>query len=576
MTAKIDAARKAAASAARRANAASAARQVTVLMTLKRSMVKARKKADAKFGKAYRIMAKNRAHADTALKGAVNSINDGLAKQAALADSRFSHTVKNLAAARRQAAKQVAQARKAFTTQVVRVTSEVKDLETRLTGEIAVVSGEVISNRANQLRVNRRTAAELKRITKIANDRQSASIRARGKLRKLLNENKRAAAAEVAALARSTKRAVAAIRSQAARNAQDAAKDLSRATKKLYSRMSKIQLRQSMVNGKLRSRVTAYAAKSRAALRTAKKQFAARLSTLSNSVAANYKTTQSLLVGLTGVIRNKRLAGKKDRELLKQQSKALQADLNKKLVRAIQIGEARAKKAADRARDSLAATKKAILIEISERVERTADKVFKGIQGGHKKIADNYLSLKAYATTASEKLKDYVAKGKGRNLSSLGDLLNTVTMLAPVRPGKAEGLGAGASRLAPIFGGKKIKVSATKSKVNALVDEYMGVITAVRRRWPMGIGKYLLMKTEMSMQGKGVLQVDKVANKAGNWVFINGRAVGLSSKLNDFETLAVRMGAYETALAKLTSKMTQIRHKKKKIGYVKPPEWRGN
>merc|ERR1711988_1136215 len=437
------------------------------------------------------------------------------------------------------------------TTQVVRVTSEVKDLETRLTGEIAVVSGEVISNRANQLRVNRRTAAELKRITKLANDRQSASIRARGKLRKLLNENKRAAAAEVAALARSTKRAVAAIRSQAARNAQDAAKDLSRATKKLYGRMSKIQLRQSMVNGKLRNKVTAYTAKSRAALRTTKKQFAARLSTLSNSVAANYKTTQSLLVGLTGVIRNKRLAGKKDRELLKQQSKALQADLNKKLVRAIQI-------------------------EISERVERTADKVFKGIQGGHKKIADNYLSPKAYATTASEKLKDYVAKGKGRNLSSLGDLLNTVTLLSAVRPGKAEGLGAGASKLTPIFGGKKIKVSATKSKVNALVDEYMGVITAVRRRWPMGIGKYLLMKTEMSMQGKGVLQVDKVANKAGNWVFINGRAVGLSSKLNDFETLAVRMGAYETALAKLTSKMTQIRRKKKKIGYVKPPEWRGN
>merc|ERR1712230_181070 len=121
---------------------------------------------------------------------------------------------------------QVADARKTFTTAMVRVTAEVKDQETRLSGEIAVVSGEVISNRAAQMRVNRRTAAELRRITKLANDRHSASVRARGKLRKLLDENKKAAAAEVAALTASTRRAVAAVRSQAARNAQDAAKDL--------------------------------------------------------------------------------------------------------------------------------------------------------------------------------------------------------------------------------------------------------------------------------------------------------------------------------------------------------------
>merc|ERR1711977_277993 len=112
------------------------------------------------------------------------------------------------------------------------------------------------------------------------------------------------------------------------------------------------------------------------------------------------------------------------------------------------------------------------------------------------------------AATCSDKLKAYVAKGKGRNLSSLGDLLNTITGLAAVRAGKAEGIGAGASTLKPIFGGKSIKIPNAPNKINALVDEYMGVVTAVRRRWPMGIGKYLLMKTESSMQGKGVLQVD--------------------------------------------------------------------
>merc|ERR1711977_765691 len=193
LTSKIDAARKSASAAIRGANAASAARQVTVLTTLKSAMSKAQRRANRKFGKAYRKLAKDRAHADTAL-----------------ADARFSHTVRNIAAARAQARNQVAAARRSFTTAIVRVTSEVKDQETRLSGEIAVVSGEVVSNRAAQMRVNRRTGAELKRITKLANDRHSASVRARGKLRKLLDENKRAAAQEVKALAASTKRAVAA------------------------------------------------------------------------------------------------------------------------------------------------------------------------------------------------------------------------------------------------------------------------------------------------------------------------------------------------------------------------------
>merc|ERR1711939_364354 len=348
LTSKIDAARKSASAAIRGANAASAARQVTVLTTLKSAMSKAQRRANRKFGKAYRKLAKDRAHADTAL-----------------ADARFSHTVRNIAAARVQARNQVAAARRSFTS------------------------------------------------------------------------------AEVQALTRSTRRAINAVRSQAARNAQDAAKDLTRATKKLYGKLAGVQRKTMMMNKRNSARIAAYSARSRAALYSAKRQFGARLSTLTNTVTANNRKTESLLAGLTGVIRDNKMAAAKDRALMRAQSKAMNADLNKKLVRSIQMGEARAKKAADRAREHLASTKRSVLIEISERVERTADKLFKTIQGNHKKIADNYLSLKAYAATCADKLKEYVAKGKGRNLSSLGDLLNSVTALAPVRAGKAEGLGAG-------------------------------------------------------------------------------------------------------------------------------------
>jgi hypothetical protein len=578
LTSKIDAARRATKEGVTRANAKSSARQATVLLTLKRSLAKARKRADAKFGKAYRKLAANRAHADKTLASAVNNMNDKLAQQAALADSRFSKTVKNIGKARKDARAQIAYARKAISTAVYAVTSQVKDQETRLSGEIAVVSGEVVSNRAAQMRVNRRTQAELKRITNLANQRHSASKRARGKLRRILDENKRAASEQVVALASKFTRETRAVRSQAARNAQDAAKDLTKATSRLYAKLAVIQLKNSMSNKRLGAKIKAYSAGQARALASVKKSFGARLSTLTNTITANQKKTEEYLEGITGVIRNAKNAGKKDRLLLKAQTRAIHADMNKKLVRAIQIGEARAKKIAEGAREHLAAGKKAILIEISERVEAGADKLFKTIQGNHKKIADNYLSLKAYAAAAAKPLKNYVAKGKGRNLSSLGDLLSSVALLAPIKPGKREGVAAGARSLPPIFGGKRVKAAGTVTKINGLVDEYIGVITAVRRRWPMGIGKYLLMKTEAAMQGKGVLQVDKVEDKAGNFVYLNAHSVGLSNKVNDFESLGVRLHHYEASLAKLTAKVAtkKKKHIKKRPSYFKPPEWKGD
>merc|ERR1711924_226542 len=129
----------------------------------------------------------------------------------------------------------------------------------------------------------------------------------------------------------------------------------------------------------------------------------------------------------------------------------------------------------------------------------------------------------------------------------------------------AEGVGAGASKVPAIFTAKNIKVDNSVNKINGLVNEYSGVTNAVRARWPMGLGKYLLLKLEESIH-------------AGNFVFLNGRAVGLSNKLNDFESLAVRMGHYEATLAKLTASLAGKKKKPagKKPFNVSPPEWPGN
>merc|ERR1712230_51722 len=106
-------------------------------------------------------------------------------------------------------------------------------------------------------------------------------------------------------------------------------------------------------------------------------------------------------MGLTGVIRDEAKASAADRKLIREQNAAMGEDMHKKIVQAIQLGEAKAKAVENQARANLDSTTQSMLVQITNTVE---------------KIADNYLSLKAYAVTAKEPLADYTAKGKGKNL----------------------------------------------------------------------------------------------------------------------------------------------------------------
>merc|ERR1712072_1206615 len=130
--------------------------------------------------------------------------------------------------------------------------------------------------------------------------------------------------------------------------------------------------------------------------------------------------------------------------------------------------------------------------------------------------------------------------GKGRNLSSIGDLLTSCAQLASFRPGKDEGVGAGAKTLPLLFSSKTVKIANPVTKINFLVDEYIKLLGQVQQRWPMGLGKYLL------------------------------------SKLSDFQGLAARMASYQSVLAKLTGKLARKHAKKAKRVVAKPPEWQGN
>merc|ERR1711865_215351 len=497
-------------------------------------------------------------------------LNDNLAKQAALADSRFEKTVKDISAARKAAATAVSDMRKDFGVRMVVATATVKNIQQNLVDEIAKVSGEVISLKANQVRVNRRVTAELKRTEKLANDRFSDSKRARGKLRQLMDENKQAAAAEVKTLATELTAKVAKARAKNAHNKIAFAKDLTAYTETFYEKFAAQQKTDRANSEALDASTGAARAASAAALLDARGQFNTQVVMLTNVVTANEKSASDGMARITGVVHNYAKAAAADRNLVKEETKALEKDLNKAVARAISIGEANAKGVEQRVAEHLKKTKRFLQVELNESVERAADAVYKILEGKRQKIADNYLSLKAYAIASTDEVQDAVAKGQGNAMSAIGDLLISVGSMGPVKAAPADGVGMGGSKLATIFSGKQIKVNGAVAAINGLVNEYTDICSQVRNRWPMGLGKYLLAKLEASMMGKGVLQVDKVEGKSGNFVFMNGRSVGLSNKMSLFSTLAARMTSYESVLAKMTAKISSSKF------YAGPPEWNGN
>merc|ERR1711934_821013 len=261
---------------------------------------------------------------------------------------------------------------------------------------------------------------------------------------------------------------------------------------------------------------------------------------------------------VTGLTHSWKKSSKKDLILLKEQVGAMNRDLSDKLAKAISMGTAKAKKAEAAALANMKKSKKALSTFAASTIERMANGVFKSIQGGRHKVADNYLSLKAYAATGKDAITDYMKKSKRSGLSSIGDLLVTVGRLSDVKVSKSEGVGAGAKSLPAIFGAKNMKAKNAVSSINFLVNEYTRTLTSVQQRWPMGLGKYLLAKV-----------------KSNNFVFVNAQQVGLSSKLSDFAGLAVKMTAYQATLTGMASKVAKKAKASKRV-FMKPPEWQGN
>merc|ERR1712159_570966 len=277
---------------------------------------------------------------------------------------------KKFGAARKEAADAVAELRSDFGSDLIATTALVKRIETDLNDRIAVVSGEVISYKAFQASVNRKVKEEKARIEELSNKRFSESKKARGKLRQLMDENKQAAAAEVAALATKLEGDLDKARAKNAHNRREMAKDLTWATKLFYEKLSDQQKAHQEGTDALNAATAEAAAAAAADLKRAQEGFDSKIVMLTNTVAANAKHAEDEMTKLTGVVHNIADAAEKDRDNIRKETAAMEDDLNKALSRAISIGEAKAKAVEQRIAEHLKGTKRFLQVELSAQVER--------------------------------------------------------------------------------------------------------------------------------------------------------------------------------------------------------------
>merc|ERR1711871_150043 len=527
ITGQLAAAKKATQKAHSEIEEKSMARHALALDTITEGIEEGKKKVEDK------------RHADEALAGATHTLNAAIAKHAALQDARFEKTVKDIAAAKQAAQEDVEAARKDFKMGLADVNSVLKSTETRVQDHIKIVAGMIRDERTQQKVINDQVKEQQERLVNLSNEQFSESKRARGAIKELMDKNEVIAAQEIADLRTDANSKLTALRAKQAQLSTDYAQELTAATTGLYAKLKQDKIEQvSAMEGLTKDLGVAKVSTSQQ-LKELEEDFKVAFTDLSGVVSSNHASYERGMEEITGVVFDYKAAADADRALIREEQRVMNNDLNKRIAHAIMLGEAKAKEVLETASANVDAMKRSLVSDIGQKVEHMANTVLDAVLEDRQTIANNYLSLKGYAGAAQDKIIDYVQKGQGKGLGSMGDLLQAVAIAADIKTDPALGISAGAGEIMPAFGGSIVPDVSDVSKVNGLADEYFKVKQTVDGAYPYGLGKYLLGKFSEAMAKGGVLTVGKKGDNAGQWVMINSEAVGLSSSMEAFEDIAI-------------------------------------
>merc|ERR1712036_101652 len=202
----------------------------------------------ARFRRVRARMARDRHHADMALKSATSRMEASLNADKALNDRRFAKTVRDIQNARREAAARVKAARAEFKVGICALTAVVNDQVAKTNKRISDLSGVVNKNKLEQAKVNANVNAEMKRMIKLGNERYKEHLKSDKELRRLIAKNKAETTARMSSMAAHYKGEIGKIHATMKRNRAHASRMLSKQTARLYSALEKSRKAQQAVN----------------------------------------------------------------------------------------------------------------------------------------------------------------------------------------------------------------------------------------------------------------------------------------------------------------------------------------
>merc|ERR1712036_112738 len=296
----------------------------------------------AQFNDVETKMAKNRHEIDMALKQATMRFEAALNAQKALEAHRYAQTVRNIAAARADAARKVAKAKTEFKVGLLQLSSTVKEQVTKVNNRIDSTAGVVRSNRAAQAKVNANVNAEMGRMIKLGNKRYKQHLHNDVELQKLIQKGQAETNRKLDRMAMSFNQALASVRRQLAKDRKHAENKLKKSTGGVWAALWKNQAMQAKKNAAMAAATRRMRLDAIDQVRKTKAMFRKKIHHLGVVVKKNDAKADKKIEHLTGVVKANAAKSAKGRREIAALEEANKNELHHSIRAAIAKGEKRA------------------------------------------------------------------------------------------------------------------------------------------------------------------------------------------------------------------------------------------
>merc|ERR1712216_105834 len=286
----------------------------------------------------------------------------------ALNDKRFEQTVKDIAAAKKEAADRVAAAKTEFKTRLYSLTATVNEQVKKTNTRISQLTNVVEKNKVQQAKANANVNAEIKRMVKLGNDRYKEHLKKDEELANLIKSNKAATDARMDAMAAHYTMELNSVRARMKKNRAHATHMLAKNSAKLYAAIEKNEREQMATNAQLADQPRRARLDIEDELRTAKTDFSERIGALHKNVVDNDKKFEKKMDKLTGIVRADAVKNAKGRAELASIQDANKKELHAAVRDAIRKGEKRMAGAEKKLTDMNKKTKNALNMKITTEI----------------------------------------------------------------------------------------------------------------------------------------------------------------------------------------------------------------